>query len=343
MKDSLDFTDISILYLCSRKIFLYKIDRVRFHAVQAISKLCHVVWSGPDWENWDNAKSLKENVAILYKDKKRPDLIFCYQPFLIKGFSEIDIPTCHSYNEMGTVEQPRSYTVKEIVENKIDLVIAHHRNEMSYPEFKDLPCKIVNISHCVEKTIYKDYQLKKNTAVLLVGQIHHQRYPLRYKLSKMILKMREEKRFYPYIINILQHPGARLNDAHTDREAIRFAKSINSSKICLTCSGIYRSRYAKYVEVPACRSLLMADLPDEDHDFFKQFMAIIDLEDSYEKITEKILYYLENDDERNKMTDLGYELTQKNYTHENYAVRFLTAVDDYLKEYGHKKLPTWQK
>ena len=120
MKDSLDFTEISILYLCSRKIFLHKIDRVRFHAVQAISKLCHVVWSGPGWENWDDAKSLKENVAILYKDKKRPDLIFCYQPFLIKGFSEIDIPTCHSYNEMGTVEQPRSYTVKEIVENKIE-------------------------------------------------------------------------------------------------------------------------------------------------------------------------------------------------------------------------------
>lgn len=304
--------------------------------MRAMENYCSVLWSGPGWDNWDNTKSLDENVKRLYAAHP-PAMIFCYHPFAIKGFASTDIPTCVSYNEMGTVEHPRSYTVKEITENRIDLVICHHKNEMLYPEFKNLPCKMVNIPHCAETSIFKDYGQEKSIDVLLVGQLHAQRYPLRTQLSKMILKMRQDPRFYRYNVGIFPHPGVRVSDAFTDREAVRFAKSINSAKICMTCSGVYRCRYAKYAEIPACRSLLMADLPDEDHPFFEQFMAVIDSNEAYDSVTEKVLRYLQDDAERSRLTDVGYALTRENFTQQHYAERFLTVVKGYLKEHKGKK------
>ena len=61
-----------------------------------------------------------------------------------------------------------------------------------------------------------------------------------------------------------------------DKYAIEFAKTINSAKITITCSMIYRNRLAKYVEIPMSASALAADLPDQDHDEFKNFMIVLD-------------------------------------------------------------------
>jgi hypothetical protein len=337
----MDEKDLSILYLCEKGQYLYRTSRVRFHAVQAIEKKCSLIWSGPGWDNWDQTKTLNQNLAILYRDSRPPDLIFCYKPFNIKGFTETRIPACVSYNEMGTLSHPRSYTVKEIMQNHIDLVICHHLNEMHYPEFRHLPSKMVPIAHCAEKTIFKDYGLPKSIDVLLVGAIHWRRYPLRTRLAKLILQMKVDPRFFSYKLGIWNHPGGMHNNAYTNKQAIQFAKELNSAKICLTCSGRHRSRYGKYAEIPACRSLLMSDLPGENEDFFRQFTAVIDMEDSDQEIKDKILYYLQHDEERQRMTDLGYTLTQENYTQEHYADRFLSAVKEFLKEHGGKKLPYW--
>ncbi|MGA8164156.1 MAG: glycosyltransferase [Waddliaceae bacterium] len=333
------FEDISILYLCQREIYLHRTSRVRFHAVEAIEKRCRLIWSGPGWDNWDLEKTLNENIRAIYGKGKKPDFVFVYKPFEIKGFSENNLPACISYNEMGTSSHPRSFTVKEITENKIDLVICHHRNEMNYPEFKDLPCKMVNISHCAEETIFRDYHQDKTIDVLLVGAIHPRRYPLRTRLKGLILKMREDPRFAGYKMGVLSHPGGMVGNGYTNEEAIRYAKAINAAKICLTCSGRYRSRYGKYSEIPACRSLLMADLPDEDHEFFRKFAAVIDLDESDDSICKKILFYLQAEDERKRLTDIGYEITHSNFTQEHYAQRFLTAIQEYLDLYKGKKIP----
>jgi len=343
MNDNKDrFKDLKLLYLCEREIFLKRTSRGRFHAVDAIGKQCKVLWSGPGWENWDSEKTLDENISRLYEGGK-PDVVFCFKPFNIKGFSETDVPACVSYMEMSTKTHPRTYVVQEIMENHIDLVFCYHHNEMLYPEFKDLPCRMVNIPHCVEKTIFKDYHLPKEIDLLLVGTYHPFRYPLRTRMEKMILNLRVDPRFSEFKMGVWDQPDKRITDAHTNEQAIEYAKEINRTKICVTCSGRHRTRYAKYAEIPACHSLMMADLPDEDHNFFRQFIAVIDMEESDKEIEDKILYYLHNDEERERMTELGYQLTQSQYTWEHYAERFLTAVSDFLAEFKGKKLPRWSQ
>ena len=82
-----------------------------------------------------------------------------------------------------------------------------------------------------------------------------------------------------------------------------------------------------------CASALVADLPDEEHDFFKQFMIVVDMSMTDDEIVEKISYYLENDQEREKLIQKGLELN-KEYTQEKYAERFLNSVEKYMELYS---------
>ncbi len=334
--------DLNILYLCERNTFLTRTSRGRFHAVEAIAKRCHVLWSGPGWDNWDNENTLDENISHLYQNGQKPDFIFCYKPYTVKGFSNTSIPTAVSYMEMGSFYHPISYTIREILENRIDLVFCYHQNEMRYPEFKELPCVMVHNPHCVEVSIFKDYHLPKDVDVLLVGAIHPVQYPLRARLAKLIAGIRTDKQFSGYRIGIWPHAGKRIPNASDNRQMVEYAKGLNQAKICLTCSGAERSRYAKYAEIPACRSLLMADLPGEDHSFFKQFMAIIDMAEPDEAIKGKILYFLTHDKEREELAGLGYNLTRSRYSQEHYADIFIKAVSDFLAKYHGQKLPYWK-
>jgi hypothetical protein len=307
-----------ILYLCPKEQYDTKMSRVRFHSMAAIAKIADVVYSGVGWDNYNNDKSVSDNIASIYCGEK-PDLVVAYKPLHHKEFSAINIPKCLRYNEMWD----KSHTAKEIVQSGVNLIVCHHLNDISYYKKLMPDRKFVNISHCAEQTIYKDYGLPKTIDVLLTGAISRH-YPFRIRLSNIIMTKLDK------IVKckILHHPGGVLDKS---RGCILddYAKMINSAKITLTCSSAYKYRLGKYIEIPMCASLLAADLPDEDHEFFKKFMLVLDPQESDGQIVEKILYYVNNDNERNNLIHSGVELN-KDYTQEKYAERFLTVVKRFL-------------
>lgn len=310
-----------ILYLCNKEYYLYKMSRVRFHSMQAIGKISEVIWWGIGWDNYNNEKTVQENINNL---DKKPDIIVSYKPLEMKNFKEVSIPKCLRYNEMFDKE----WTIKEITESGANLVICHHKNEMPfYQEYFGNKVKFYHIPHSAETTIFKDYNLPKTTDILLVGMIH-EKYPLRQKIQKLLSK---DKKLKKYNSNIFQHPGYNRGDANSDVYAIEFAKAINSSKITVTCSMVYRNRLAKYVEIPMCASVLAADLPAQDQEDFKQFIIEINTKMKNKQIVEKLIYYLENDEERQKLIHKGLEWC-KNYTQEKYAEKFIETVNTFLSD-----------
>ena len=66
--------------------------------------------------------------------------------------------------------------------------------------------------------------------------------------------------------------GYNITDADKNHTQIEFAKIINRAKICLTCSGLPKSRFGKYIEIPSCNSVVAGDIPDQDQDDFKKFV-----------------------------------------------------------------------
>ena len=78
---------------------------------------------------------------------------------------------------------------------------------------------------------------------------------------------------------------------------IEFAQAINQSKIVLSCASKFNYRLGKYVEVPACASVLATDVPYDEQDKYDHMIQISNsmTDDEIIKILED---YLQNDEKK---------------------------------------------
>ena len=299
-------------------------SRVRFHGIRALGKLTDLTWSGLGWSNYNDSETVQENIDNIY-GKEQPDVVIAFKPLELKEFSEVKPLRCIRYNEMYDVP----WTKKEIDESAAQLVICHHKNDMEeYQEiYKNSNIRFVNIPHCAEKMIYRDYKLPKKHDILLAGAVYTKsilgdHYPLRIRLARDILPKMQDK----YRCAILQHPGGALHDAISDRNSFEYAQALNSAKICVTCSGQPKSRFGKYIEIPACGTAIAADIPEEEQALFKEFVIDINMDMSDNEIISKLSFYIDNEQERLKLIDKGLEYAQ-DYTQERYARDFMGFIN----------------
>ena len=310
---------MNILYLCDKKTYLTKMSRVRFHGINALSKITNVHYSGIGWDDYNNNLTVQENID---KMNKKFDICIVYKPLEFKNFKDINIPKCIRYNEMYVV----NWTLKEIKDSGSQLVICHHLNDCEqYKKMNISDVKFVYIGHCAEKTIFKNYNLDQEYDILIAGCIIPCRhYPLRNKFLRLLPILNQK-----YKCHVHQHPGYTLTDAHTDRYLIEMAQKINKARITLTDTGLPRSRYGKYIEIPMCgTSAICGDLPDDKADDYSYVIEVTN-DMSPEEIINKISYYLDNESERLEKVRKGVEFSN-NYTQEHYAERLLKEINEFI-------------
>lgn len=317
---------MKVLYLVNKNTYKTKMSRVRFHGMQAIEKITNFVWSGPGWDNYDSTKSVEENIHRIYGSSDKPDIVVAYKPLLLKEFNKVSVPTCIRFNEM----YDKRATMSEIMAAKPNLVICHHDNDRKeyeelFKNFNLFPIKFVTIRHCAEKSVFKDYGLEKKYDILLVGALGvnsslGQHYPLRDRMAKLLKKLPSKVKW-----SIYRHPGYSHSDAHTDKYLIDFAKAINSARMCITCSGKPKSRFGKYVEIPACGTALVGDIPDDEPEEFRKFIIEINNEEDDYTILMRLEALLEDAHYRLFKVKVGQEFAS-NYTQEKYAERFVEVV-----------------
>jgi hypothetical protein len=251
---------MKVLHLCSKYFWDNKMSRVRFHSMDAIGRHPGItlIKSGPGWEGFVSCKQAQ--------DRYKPDIIVWYKPMEMPGYVEVSVPTCIRYNEMWNVER----TSDEIVKTKSKIVICHHENDIkNYGHIKN--SKFFHNPHCAEKEVFKDYNITKDIDIQLIGVICPEFYPLRTKLKIIIENIMIP--IYGAKCRIHPHPGYRIND--TKEQVIRYAKQLNRAKINVTCSSKFKYALAKYSEVPMCKSLLIADIPDENKEWYNSWMVAI--------------------------------------------------------------------
>jgi hypothetical protein len=311
---------IKVLFLCDKKYWERKMSRVRFHAANAIlnHKEIKGIKDGPGFPGW---KDVPTSVK-----KHSPDIVFWFKPLGMKGYDQINVPRVISYNEMYNVES----TADEITKSGSGLVICHLANDM--PKFSHLSKKhkFINLSHCIEPSIFRDYEQKKVYDILLTGVMANSVYPLRTRIRNLV----KDGKFANLKTKTLRHPGYRISDVNS--QVISYAKELNKAKVVISCSSKYKYALAKYSEIPACNSLLIADIPDERQAFFNKFIVPIDMSFSDDKIINTIKKWVRSDKEREERTKLGMELTVARYTQAHYAERFHRAITRYLSEKNSK-------
>jgi hypothetical protein len=308
---------MNILYLCNKKTYLTKMSRVRFHGIAALSKIANVHYSGIGWTDYNTNLTVQENINNM---KHKFDMVIVYKPLELKNFKDVKLPKCIRYNEMYDV----NWTLKEIKESGSELVICHHLNDCEQYQKMNIPnIKFVYVGHCAEKTIFKNLHLNKEYDILIAGCIS-QHYPLRNKFLQLIPVLSKKYKCHKHL-----HPGYDLKDAHTDQYLKEMATSINKSRIVLTDTGLPRSRYGKYIEIPMCETAaICGDLPDDKADNYSYVIEVTNKMSSQE-IYNTISYYLDNEDKRLEKVQKGIEFS-KNYTQELYAERLLKEMKEFL-------------
>lgn len=309
---------MNILYLVNKKTYLTKMSRVRFHGIKALEQLANVTYSGIGWDNYNELLTVQENINNINIDF---NIVIAYKPLEMKDFKSVKIPKCIRYNEMYNI----NWTLKEIKESGSQLVICHHLNDCIQYQKMNIPnVRFVYIGHCAEKTIFKKYNKNIEYDILIAGCLSHH-YPLRNRFIKLLPKLQKKYKCHKH-----PHPGYDLHDAYTDRYLIEMAQAINKSRITLTDTGIPRSRYGKYIEIPMCGvSAICGDLPNDNSDDYS-FVIEVNRNMSDQQIIDKISYYLDHEDERLKKVEKGIQFSN-NYTQTHYANRLMKKIELFLK------------
>lgn len=297
-----------------------------------INRTQHVIRYG-EFFKWEVQKLPDVNLHLVEEDQQVQSLLNKFTPDFIffddftknkqmHGLNKVDIPKGVLYWDVQTTQNEfRSFVWK----NNIDLVFSFYRDAFRgfFPEFAT---KLRWLPNHVYTNEFKDYGLKKDIDCLLMGALSDRIYPLRTKIAREMAGM---KGFVHH-----QHPGYR--HFSTEEEPIKmvgesFAREINRAKIFFTCDSIFGFPIAKYFEVPACNTLLLASGSQElsDLGFVNQDTFVEINEHNY---LEKAYYYLEHEAERLEIAKRGYEMVRQKHSTTARARQFASYVKQFLSE-----------
>ena len=332
---------MNLLYLVNKSYVQKKMSRIRFHSIEALSKIINITITGIGFPYYDDNKTVSENINFIEKlNKKKFNVVIAYKPLEYKNFKELDILKIIRYNEM----YDKNLTIQEITESIPDIVICHHQNDYleyealynkNQEKFNNLRISFYHIPHCINLNIFKNYNLPRKYDIAFSGALGNSilgnHYPIRQKLLETATEF--VKKYPQFNLYIHPHPGYNLDDAFTNKYAVELSKIYNQSYICLTCSGAPNTRFAKYIEIPGSNSVLMGDIPNEkdDKDSFKEFIIEVKKEDTKEEIIDKLYYYLSDKKRLIEKRKQGYIWSQK-YNQTYYANKLNYIIKQNLNE-----------
>ncbi|MDF2659987.1 MAG: hypothetical protein K0Q94_2778 [Paenibacillus sp.] len=206
--------------------------------------------------------------------------------------------------------------------NKIDLVFSYYRDGFLnvYPELAN---KFRWLPHHVYTPMFKDYALPKTIDFLLMGSLGPI-YPLRNKIV-------EDMRGVPCFV-YHEHPGYRVfSKDEQQRLPLKqnYAREINRARMFLTDGSKFDYPLAKYFEVPACNTLLLASGARELSDLgFIDNQTFVNI--NQDNFYEKAQRYLRDEHKRKEIAMGGYRLVRKHHTTEIRAEQFVRYIRSYV-------------
>ena len=111
-----------------------------------------------------------------------------------------------------------------------------------------------------------------------------------------------------------------------------YANSISCSKIALCfLRKINRDLHtSRSIEIPACKTLMAAERTGEHCNLFTEDREAVYF-DTKEELLEKVKYYLENEQKRRKIEELGYlRVIKSDYSYHKMATDILNKLNNYV-------------
>ncbi|MEN6324664.1 MAG: glycosyltransferase [Syntrophomonas sp.] len=269
---------------------------------------------------WYEPGDIQEIIARL---ESPPDFIFINEfgetnTPKITGLGSLSIPFAVALHDLHYQIAERKEAINRL---NVQHVFTLYRDSF-YEWYPELAEKLHWLPHHANTDVFKDYGLPKNIDYLFMGAVHQGVYPLRYRIQQ---KMKGKPGFVYH-----EHPGYRNYDDSDDALVGRnYAREINRAKMFLTCNSRYRYTLAKYFEIMACNTLLLAPNSKELEDLGLiagvHFVPINEAD-----FEEKAEYYLHHEKQCLEIARQGYETVQQHHSTSRRAAQLVAMIEDIL-------------
>ena len=276
--------------------------------INSIDPYCDLTLYGPGYKIFDDlgfSRDISYVIKCIYNGEN-PDVILMWDKEgsgWADDFTNLENQDCLKVLWSVDIHNDAvPKTLDYIRKNKIKLIlITYDKNQItdSSKIFKTLGIPIEFYPFSIDTELFKPMNLEKKYDVSLIGNMSSSYYPLRNEFHKKMLGS-DFKYHHPEMVIYVRD---------------EFARHINESKICVTCSSSYKYLVQKYYEVTSCGTLLMADLPmDAEYQHFIPGHNFVEVSPS--NILSKVKYYLENEDEAKRIADNGRKTILQYHTHD---------------------------
>lgn len=169
----------------------------------------------------------------------------------------------------------------------------------------------------IDINVFKDYGLEKKYDILLYGCAHEKIYPFRKRLFDLILK--KSSTGY-YKVKYIPFKVWKKTKHSVCKD--KLAKEINAAYLSIATPSKYDYLIKKYIEIPACNTMVAGEYPPEHFGIFKD---IIFLSDKYsdERIIEVLDDALGDKNKLSEKTNKIMEATRNTFNYETVGVNLL--------------------
>jgi len=111
-----------------------------------------------------------------------------------------------------------------------------------------------------------------------------------------------------------------------------YATRINECKFWLATTGPTEDVSPRYFEVMLSKTLLFCNhMPEQYENMFIDGFNCVTFKNDLSDFSEKLIYYLTNEQKANKIIENAYNIALKNYTWEKMAVSLIGEISDLIK------------
>ena len=240
------------------------------------------------------------------------DALFAY---MNEDWSNIDIPVFMILEDLhGPVIEKQVELAK-----KHNFIILHRYNnslDVFHPGLRETN-KCIWLPHAVD-SIFKNYS-KKNKDVVFTGATISTHYPLRWKI---VQELKRKSYFHYY-----NRSQETLEKIYKYPQGLEYAKLISSAKISIATGATVNYPVMKFMEIPACGTLLLSNWFNELSDLgFEPNKNIVVLNEN--NISKQIESLLKNNDKIERISIEGQKLIKERHTVEIRAKEFIEHVKE---------------
>jgi len=286
--------DVSLSYICSeRYLILFEEIRKKFNFE---IRIC---------SNY-NIDTITEDVVLVFRSPEKNNL---------KRFSNLyKLPKNKKligyWSDIHNNKKNKQYmrTLNRMMD-RCDKILCPY-DHVFRSNFKDSIYKYINFPQFAIHERYSNLRFNEAPIMkcLLSGHLSRRAYPIRDK----ILFLRHK------YVDILRHPGFKYTGTSNEVYKLRddYSNELNKYFCCITTPSRFNFSVAKYMEIPASGSLLLAKYtPDLDLFGFEDGINYIRIDEN--NFSDKLDHIISEPDKYENIRKNGREFILNNYTEKN--------------------------